>query len=217
MTLATIALPAWGRRTGLFEQGSAGSGVLRAPRPSDSRGDTVSDDTARDDPAAKPTRADLELFVSEHYPRVVATVAMITGDRQNAADAVQDALVGYLASPPTATIENLPAWITTVASRRLRDGHRRRAAESRAFAKVGVSPDAIEDASALLDVDLRRAIEALPERQRRILALHYLLDLSVDDVAAASGVTSGTVKTQLFRARAKLAAALRPVGEELAS
>jgi RNA polymerase sigma factor (sigma-70 family) len=164
---------------------------------------------------AQPTRTDLERFVAEHYPRVVATVAMITGDRQGAPDAVQDALVGYLAKPPAAPIENLPAWITAVASNRLRDGHRRRGAESRAFAKIGVTPEAIEDASSLLDVDLQAALDKLPPRQRRICALHYLLDLSVDDVAAAMGVSTGTVKTQLFRARATLAAALRPAAEEV--
>lgn len=162
---------------------------------------------------AEPTRTDLERFVADHYPRVVATVGMITGDRQGAPDAVQDALVGYLASPPVPHIDNLPAWITAVASNRLRDAHRRRSAEARAFAKVGVTPEAIEDAHALLDVDLQAALDALPDRQRRICALHYLLDLSVDEVAAAMGVSSGTVKTQLFRARAKLAAALRPATE----
>jgi RNA polymerase sigma factor (sigma-70 family) len=166
---------------------------------------------------AQPTRTDLERFAAEHYPRVVATVAMITGDRQAAPDAVQDALVGYLAAPPAQTIDNLPAWITAVASNRLRDAHRRRAAESRAFAKVGVTPEGVEDARALLDVDLQAALDDLPERQRRICALHYLLDLSVDDVATAMGISTGTVKTQLFRARAKLAAALRPADAEVAS
>ncbi len=207
MPLAAIALPGPRRGAGLFENDSAGSDVLRAHESFETRGD----------PVARPTRTDLESFVSDHYPRVVATVGMITGDRQNAADAVQDALVGYLASPPAFPIDSLPAWITTVASRRLRDAQRRRAAEARAFAKVGVTPESIEDATAMLDVDLRRAIEALPDRQRLICALHYLLDLSVDDVAAATGVTSGTVKTQLSRARAKLAAALRPASAEIAS
>ena len=163
---------------------------------------------------AQPTRSDLDRFVAEHYPRVVATVGMITGDRQGAPDAVQDALVGYLAKPPVRPIENLPAWITAVASNRLRDAHRTRAAESRAFSRVGLAPEGVEDAAEMLDVDLQRALDRLPARQRRICALHYLLDLSVDETAAAMGVSTGTVKTQLFRARATLAAALRPGASE---
>jgi RNA polymerase sigma factor (sigma-70 family) len=155
--------------------------------------------------------SDVERFVAEHYPRVVATVAKITGDRQGAADAVQDALVGYLASSAGLVIENVPAWITAVAANRVRDAHRRRAAEARAFAKIGVSPDAVEDVRALLDLDLRDALDRLPPGQRRICELHYLRDLSVDHVAATLGVSPGTVKTQLFRARATLANTLRPV------
>jgi len=165
---------------------------------------------------AQPTRNELDRFVTDHYPRVVATVGMITGDRQGAADAVQDALVGYLAKPPARAIENLPAWIVAVASNRLRDAHRTRAAESRAFAKVGVSPEGVEDATTMLDVDLQRALDRLPARQRRICALHYLLDLSVEETAATMGISPGTVKTQLFRARATLAAALRPDASETA-
>jgi RNA polymerase sigma-70 factor, ECF subfamily len=38
--------------------------------------------------------------------------------------------------------------------------------------------------------------------------LRYFLDLSVDDIAAQLGVTSGTVKTSLHRARATLAEVL---------
>ena len=93
----------------------------------------------------------------------------------------------------------------------MRDAQRRRAAEARAFAKIGVSPDGVEDARALLDVDLRDALDRLPPGQRRICELHYLGDLSVDQVAATLRVSPGTVKTQLFRARATLANALRPV------
>lgn len=161
---------------------------------------------------AEPDRARLEDFVAQHYPRVVATVAMITRDRQDAADAVQDALVGYLAAPPDREIQNLPAWITAVASNRLRDRHRTRSAESRAFARVGVDPEGHDDRVEMLDLDLQRALDALPPRQRRICALHYLLDQSVEQVAETLGVSTGTVKTQLFRARKTLAATLRPEG-----
>ena len=158
---------------------------------------------------AQPDRARLDEFVAQHYGRVVAAVAMITGNRQDAADAVQDALVGYLAQPPARAVENLSAWITAVASNRLRDGHRTRNAEARAFAKVGVAPERHEDQVQMLDVDLQRALDALPPRQRRICALHYLLDQSVEQVADILGISTGTVKTQLFRARKTLAAALQ--------
>lgn len=151
---------------------------------------------------------DLDAFLATEYPRVVAAVGMITGNRQDAADAVQDALVGLLATPPHRPIDNLAAWITVVASNRARDRHRTRAAESRAFAKVGVDPESTESASTMIDVDLQRALDALPVQQRRICALHYLADQSVESIAHALGVSAGTVKTQLHRARKALAVGL---------
>ena len=51
-------------------------------------------------------------------------------------------------------------------------------------------------------------VRRLPERQRVAVVLHYLDDLSVDQVAAAMGVAVGTVKALLFKARQKLSADL---------
>lgn len=59
-----------------------------------------------------------------------------------------------------------------------------------------------EDAGRL---DLTRAVAKLPDRHREVIVLHYLCDLSVDDVAQELGVPSGTVKSRLSRARDELA------------
>lgn len=161
-------------------------------------------------PTDAPARSvDVELFVATEYPQVVAAVGLITGNRQDAPDAVQDAIVGYLAKPPAREITNLAAWITVVASNRLRDAYRSRAAEQRALAKVGLSDEATDDALSSLDIDVTRALTALPPKQREAAVLHYLLDQSVETIAEALGVSTGTVKTQLFRARQSLAATLR--------
>lgn len=152
---------------------------------------------------------DVEHFVAHEYPKVVAAVGLITGNRQDAADAVQDAIVGYLAKPPAREISNVAAWITVVASNRMRDTQRSRAAESRALAKVGVANESVDAALTDLDVDVKRALGELPPQQREVCVLHYLLDHSVDTIAEALGVSTGTVKTQLFRARQALAAQLR--------
>jgi RNA polymerase sigma-70 factor (ECF subfamily) len=55
---------------------------------------------------------------------------------------------------------------------------------------------------------VREAIRSLPPRQQEAVALHYLVDLPVADVAVAMGIDEGTVKTHLFRARTAIAAAL---------
>lgn len=51
-------------------------------------------------------------------------------------------------------------------------------------------------------------VRALPRRQAQSVALHYLFDLSVADVAATLGIAEGSVKVHLSRARQTLAARL---------
>ena len=55
------------------------------------------------------------------------------------------------------------------------------------------------------------ALRRLPERQREAVALRYYLDLSEADIAAAMGVSAGSVKSHLHRGLASLA---RDLGEE---
>jgi RNA polymerase sigma factor (sigma-70 family) len=158
---------------------------------------------------AERVQMDLDTFVATEYPKVVAAVGMITGNRQDAADAVQDAIVGYLAKPPSREITNVAAWITVVASNRARDLRRSKAAESRALEKVGVDDESTDSIVNTLDIDVKRAIEMLPLQQKQVCVLHYLLDQSVETIAEGLGVSEGTIKTQLFRARKALAARLR--------
>jgi RNA polymerase sigma-70 factor (ECF subfamily) len=52
------------------------------------------------------------------------------------------------------------------------------------------------------------AVRALPERQRAAVALHYIDDLSIDEIAGILQVSPGTIKTSLFKARRSLAVTL---------
>lgn len=158
---------------------------------------------------AEKTRVDLDVFVATEYPKVVAAVGLITGNRQDAPDAVQDAIVGYLAAPPQREIRNLAAWITVVASNRMRDTQRSRLAEARALERRGVDPDTVENELHTLDIDLRAALEKLSPQQREVCVLHYLLDHSVETIAEGLGVSEGSIKTQLHRARKSLATLIR--------
>jgi RNA polymerase sigma-70 factor (ECF subfamily) len=53
------------------------------------------------------------------------------------------------------------------------------------------------------------ALRKVPAEQRRALVLYHLCDLTVDQVAAETGVRAGTVKARLARGRAALAPYLR--------
>lgn len=153
--------------------------------------------------------------MATEYPRVVSAVRLITGDYDIAADAVQDAIVGLLANPPRNDPRNYAAYITVVASNKARDSLRRRGAERRAYDKLPPAREESADALAGLDLDVAAALRELPDRQREICVMHYLMDQSVEQIAEGLGVATGTVKTQLHRARHALAARLgREAGDE---
>ena len=71
--------------------------------------------------------------------------------------------------------------------------------------------DATDPNDALvLRLALVDALERLPRRQREAVALRYLADLSVDDVARTMGVSAGTVKQSVHRALRTLRTSLGP-------
>jgi RNA polymerase sigma-70 factor, ECF subfamily len=63
-------------------------------------------------------------------------------------------------------------------------------------------------------VALVSGLRTLPERQRTVLVLHYLCDLTVEQIAAELRCPPGSVKSWLSRGRTALAAAVRIVGPE---
>jgi RNA polymerase sigma-70 factor (ECF subfamily) len=153
----------------------------------------------------------LEVFVAEEYAAVVAAVRLITGDREGAVDSVQDAIVRYLEHPPAVPVRNLAAWVTVVASNRSRDRFRRQQAERRAIERLDLTDEVHPAADAhVSDPQVLAAVRALPRGQRQVCILFYFLDLPVARIADELDLTVGTVKTQLFRARVALAAALAP-------
>jgi RNA polymerase sigma-70 factor (ECF subfamily) len=54
------------------------------------------------------------------------------------------------------------------------------------------------------DLDVERAVRALPRRQRLAVELHYFVGLTTAQAAAVMGCAEGTVKSCLFDARAGL-------------
>lgn len=151
-------------------------------------------------------------FLATDYARLVAGLALVCGSRPAAEDAVQEALArGWERAGRGEHIESVGAWVTVVATNLLRSGLRRLRVERRARERLrAVRPATPVDRGPAVDarVDLGRALAALPHRQREATVLFYYLDLGVADVARALGVSEGTAKTALFRARRALAEAL---------
>jgi RNA polymerase sigma-70 factor (ECF subfamily) len=148
-------------------------------------------------------------------PKLLAHAWRLMGEADGARDVVQDAWVDIargLAGLDDASL--FPAWAYRVVSRRAADAIKKRVRARRldaAFAAESRHPDdTARRMEAAADAEpLAKAIAGLPPEQRAAVALFYLEDLSVAEIAAAMSVPVGTVKTRLMHARAKLRAALK--------
>jgi RNA polymerase sigma-70 factor, ECF subfamily len=139
-------------------------------------------------------------------------------DRAQAEDAAQESLVRiWKALPSYDGRASLSTWIYTITRNRCLTAIGRR----RELASLDAESELLDererrDAEVPEDEQgqalLRELVEVLPERYRRVLTLFYYEDRSVSEVAEMLGVPEGTVKTNLFRARALLAAELKSRG-----
>jgi RNA polymerase sigma factor (sigma-70 family) len=104
------------------------------------------------------------------------------------------------------TLERPGAWIRRVLINLAIDHARRRQRERRALIRLEPAPPL--ELSDPTSARFWAAVRQLPERQRAAVALHYLDDLAVDEIAEILDVSAGTVKTSLFKARQTLARTL---------
>lgn len=163
------------------------------------------------------TRAERELY-DAHVDRVFRLVYRMAGDLHRAQDYTQEAFVRAFRRLADFRGESaLSTWLCSIAISVTLNGLRsvKRARER----EVG-----LEDVPALgtrpveADPDLKqrlaRAIDGLPEGYRMVFVMHDVEGYTHGQIAAALGVQPGTSKAQLFRARARLRAALADFARE---
>jgi RNA polymerase sigma-70 factor (ECF subfamily) len=150
---------------------------------------------------------EFEPFFRQEYPRLLATAVALVGDREVARELVQEALLrAYNAWAKVSGLERPGGWTRRVLVNMCTDVHRRRGHEQRALALVPTSPTI--DSPSVPSTSFWDAVRQLPRLQRAAVALHYVDDMSVAEVADVLGVSPGTVKTSLARARTSLAPTL---------
>lgn len=139
-------------------------------------------------------------------PRVAAIAARLVGPDE-AEDVVQEALLrGYLGLSGLRDPSRFTAWLCGIALNVAKMRLRARAARERALAGLTNGPAAVEEPE-LLEL-VREAVEVLPRGQREAVLLHYVDDLSCEEIARLLGTTPGAVRVRLHRARAQLRAEL---------
>jgi len=150
--------------------------------------------------------SDFERFFNQSYTRILAVAYAVTGDRGHAEDIVQEAFAAtHRRWATVATYDDPQAWVRRLVLNKASSRWKRIGREARALARFG------SQATVALDLPLRSAqfwaaVAALPARQAAAVALFYVEDLSVVDVAKELGCSVGTVKTHLSRARHTLRA-----------
>jgi RNA polymerase sigma-70 factor (ECF subfamily) len=149
------------------------------------------------------------------YAALVGQVFVVTTDRAEAEEAVQEAFVQlWTRRDRIAGYENPEAWVRRVAiNTAIKRWHRtRRGAQLVRLANVVPGP--ASEASTVEDrVDLVAGLRRLPVSHRHALLLHYVVGLSVQEIAdemstRLAPVRPGTVKSWLHRGRAELNTAL---------
>ena len=150
-------------------------------------------------------------LVRLHQDRLWAVALRTLGDREEAADALQDALLSaYRAAASYRGDARVTTWLHRVVVNACLDRIRR----SKVRASVplpdddrGGGPadprDAFADRETAMEIEA--ALALLPDEQRVALVLVDVHGMPVDEVAAILGVPSGTVKSRCSRGRARLA------------
>lgn len=159
-----------------------------------------------------------ESFYRRELLGVVALARALCGSA-HPDDVAQEAMLAtYRRWDDVQQLDRPGAWVRRVALNLATSTLRRRAVEAKALLRLGARPaDTVEAAPTAESfwAEVRR----LPRRQEQAVALYYLEDMSIADVAATLGCAEGTVKQHLSRARATLAGRLadwRDEGEETA-
>jgi RNA polymerase sigma-70 factor (ECF subfamily) len=157
-------------------------------------------------------------IVKGYERRVFALAVMILRNREGADDVTQDAFVRAFERLDLYDVRRpFYPWLATITVRLSRNWLARHSPRARRETPIQPESGAYASAApAALDVvvaedegrHLWRLVERLPLGERTAVVLHYRQELSVSEVASAIGVTAGTVKTLLFRARQHLRASL---------
>jgi RNA polymerase sigma-70 factor (ECF subfamily) len=152
--------------------------------------------------------SDFDELFRTHYPRLVAIGVAMSGDEEVARELAQETMLrAHDRWSELVDFDQPGAWLRRVMTNLLIDHHRRRTAEHSALGRVTgrgstVGAD-VADRSA--DAATWAAlVEPLPLRQRAIIVLHYGDDRSVAEVAELLGISPGTVKSALSKARRRL-------------
>jgi RNA polymerase sigma-70 factor (ECF subfamily) len=145
-----------------------------------------------------------------HTPRLYQlALRMLASDEAEAEDVVQDTWIKAVEKLESFRWEaELSTWLHAIALNVSREALRRRGNRREVEWPEDHEPAAAPPLERIEPVDLERAIASLPDGYRTVLVLHDVEGHTHEAIAAQLGVTPGTTKSQLFRARRAVRALL---------
>jgi RNA polymerase sigma-70 factor (ECF subfamily) len=156
-----------------------------------------------------------EVFYRREYSRMVAIARALTRSGAAAEDLVQESFVSaHRHWDRVSTYDDPGAWVRRVLLNRATSWHRNMGAEWRAISRLGArEPDSLPELSPPA-TEVWDEVRRLPRRQAQATVLHYVDQLSVEEIGEVLGVSPGTVKSHLHRARSNLGQTLKSWREE---
>ena len=155
-----------------------------------------------------------ELYLKE-FQAVVGLAYALSGSRGLAEDLAQEAfLAAYRNWPRVSTYDQPGAWVRRIVANLSVSAFRRRVVEAKGLVRLGLGERHRLPELSPTDGEFWEAVRSLPRRQSQVVALHYLEDLPVAEVAAILDMAPGTVKKHLFDGRRELARRLRTEEDE---
>jgi RNA polymerase sigma-70 factor (ECF subfamily) len=149
-------------------------------------------------------------LVERHQTRVYNLAYRMLGRPEDAADATQDVFLAcYEKLGSFRGDAAFTTWLHRVAINVCYDTLRKRTRERPEGEEIEPPPVADAADAAAAGVDVHRALQHIPEEFRAVLLLHDAYGLPYEEVAEATGVPVGTVKSRIHRGRVAMARILR--------
>ena len=169
-------------------------------------------------PTSEHSRQIIDELFRRHRTRVIAWCHRLSGDRDLAPDLAQDVFIKAYSSLHTFRQDSrFTTWLYVIARNRCHDEARARSAVRREASDT-FDPVAAELNAALAALDARDARntvqklmkDCLNETEQRVMTLHYGLDMELDAITAALGLTNTSgAKAFIVSAKRKLNVAVQ--------
>ncbi len=216
----SIALPeyrALPTRRSSSRRGAVSCRPWREPTPSRSFEDLTDVELLR--AHADGDRYAFDTLVTRHRDRLWAVALRTMRDPDEAADALQDALISAFRAAGSFRAEcAVTTWLHRIVVNACLDRIRRRKARPTVSLPEQGPGEPVERRDQMSERDtaivVEEALAQLPVDQRAAITLVDLEGYSVADSAAMLGVPEGTIKSRCARGRARLAVILRPMREQ---